>query len=267
MPLAPPRVLALIGLLLAAATTPAAAFQVAQEPPIPALLEPTFLLSTGRVVDGEAFRGDGRIVGTTRELAIRDQSLTAPDQVFVPMVLRGHRLGLDELVQFYRIDRPILDPWTGERLGRLLVPTGLGIVDSLAGDVARVQLTHGFHPVLIGDYARPVTEDDTLSFLPRTVMSGIEGPVIASQEVKAILPPFDRIFLRAPTPMAVAPGQVVLLYRPGPVEQNLQLPDVPIGRAMIVRVEDRIAAAVLYETYRSDLTPGDRFRSEASPDE
>ena len=78
------------------------------------------------------------------------------------------------------------------------------------------------------------------------------------------MPPFDRIFLRTPTPLALAPGQVVLLYRPGPVVDDRRLPDVAIGRAMIVRVEDRMAVAVLYETYRSDLVPGDRFHSEGS---
>jgi hypothetical protein len=257
------RALALIGPALAgAALATAAAAQDSTEPPIPALLEPTFLLSTGRIVDPGDFRGEGVILGTTRELALRDQSLTAPDRVFVPRNLRSRRLEPGDVVQFYRIERRILDPWTGERLGRLLLPTGLGTVDSLGGEVARVRLTHGFLPVLIGDYARPVEAADTVPHLLAARVQAVEGPVVASQDEKAILPPFDRIFLRAPTPLALAPGQVVLLYRPGPFEDGRRLPDVAIGRAMVVRVEDRIAAAVLYETYRSDLAPGDRFRSE-----
>jgi len=259
------RLLTLIVPVLAgAAMATAAVAQDSAEPPIPALLESTFLLSTGRIVDADDFRGEGVILGTTRELALRDQSLTAPDRVFVPRSLRSRGLRPDDVIQFYRLERRILDPWTGERLGRLLLPTGLGAVDILGGEVARVRLTHGFLPVLIGDYARPVEEADTLANLSAVRGQAVEGPVVASQDEKAILPPFDRIFLRTPTPLALAPGQVVLLYRPGPVVDDRRLPDVAIGRAMIVRVEDRMAVAVLYETYRSDLVPGDRFHSEGS---
>ena len=264
MPPAVGRAFLVIGVALAAlpAGRGVAAAQSASEPPTPALLEPVALLSTARIVDPDVFGGEGVILGTTRELAIRDQSLAPPDQVFVPRNLRGRALVPGDLVQFYRLDRRILDPWTGERLGRMLVPTGIGAVDSLAAEVARVRLTHGFLPVLIGDFARPVEEADTVATLAPLVVAGVEGPVVASQEEKAILPPFDRIFLRAPAPFGLSPGQVVLVYRPGSVEGGRQLPDVAIGRAMVVRVEGRIAAAALYETYRSDLALGDHFRSD-----
>jgi hypothetical protein len=258
--------IAVLLILIGFAAAPAAAQDVVT-PPIPALLEPTFLLSTGRIVDADQHRGDAAIVGTTRELAIRDQSLTTPDLVFVPRELRGRLLVPGDLVQFYRIERVVLDPWSGERLGRLLSPTGIGTVESLAADVARVRITHAFLPILIGDYARPVEEPDTLaSWTSATARAGshVEGPVVAFQDDKAIVPPFDRIFLRTSETHALVPGEVVLVDRPGAVVDGRQLPDVAIGRAMVVLVEGRVATAVLYETYRSDLVPGDRFRREGT---
>ncbi len=254
--------LPLLVLLLAGGATAAA--QNVVVPPIPALLEPTFLLATPRIVDAGSIDARDVILGTTRELAIQDQSLTAPDRVFVRADLGGRSLKLGEVIQFYRVERVLSDPWTGEPLGNVMRPTGIGVVDSMAGETVRAQLTHGFHPVLIGDYARPVEEADTL--VTTRLASGsvvVEGPVAGFPDDQAILPPFDAIFVRSTAPFDLAPGDVILLDRPGAEVDGRRLPDVPIGRAMIVRVDGRLAAAVLYETIRSDLTPGDRFRREA----
>jgi hypothetical protein len=230
------------------------------EPPIPALLEPTFLLSTARIVSPDEYRGEGAILGTTREIAIRDQSLTASDQVFVPHPLRGQTLQIGDVIQFYQIDRRINDPLTGGRLGSLLLPTGIGVLDSLTGDVARVRVTHAFRPILIGDFARAVLESDTLVVASGTGISPAEGHVVAFQEEKAIVPPFDRLFVRTGEPAALSPGEVVSIYRPGREEAGGDMPDVPIGRGMVIRVEGEIAAVVLFEVVRSDAAPGDLFR-------
>ena len=48
-------------------------------------------------------------------------------------------------------------PRRGSRSG-LLLPTGIGIVDSLAGETARVRVSDAFHPILVGDGVRIVTD-------------------------------------------------------------------------------------------------------------
>jgi hypothetical protein len=254
------RVLLPLGWLLVATAAAASGQDVL--PPVPALLEPTFLLTTPRIVDEDVADEHEIILGTTRELAIQDQSLTSPDQVFVPPVLSGRALGLGDVIQFYRLERRLSDPWSGEPLGRLMRPTGIGVVDSLAAETARVRLTHGFQPVLIGDFARPVEESDTLVTRTASPSAFAEGPMVGSPDDQAILPPFDTIFVRSGEREELAPGDVILLDRPGPEVDGRRLPDVPIARAMVVRVDGRLAAAVLIETFRSDLTPGDRFRRE-----
>lgn len=246
------------------AASPAAA-QERVGAPIPALLDPTFLLSTARIVDPDAFRGDGAILGATREVSIAELSLTAADRVFVPQPLRGRLLAIGDLVQLYRFDRRINDPRTGERLGRLLLPTGIGRVDSLAGPTARLRVTHAFRPILIGDFARPVGETDTLLPLLVSRIATTGGYVVATEEEKAIVAPFDRLLLRLAPVGTLDPGDIVLVYRAGPVAAGRRLPDIPIGRAMLIRAEGDLAAAVLYEVYRSDLVPGDPFRPLSGP--
>ena len=126
--------------------------------PIPALLEPDFLLSVGEVVDPATWRDAERIVGTAGETMIMDRSNAQYDLVYVPSVVEGRSLSPGDAVQLFRLDRRIYDPATREPLGRLLLPTGIGIVDSLAGETARVRVSDAFHPILVGDGVRIVTD-------------------------------------------------------------------------------------------------------------
>ncbi|MFN2382886.1 MAG: hypothetical protein ABR559_01325 [Gemmatimonadota bacterium] len=268
-----------LGLVLAGgmlAPDPLAAQDVADPAPgstqsvlIPSLLAPDFLLSVGRIVDPDGFDDQAVILGTTRELAIRELSLTPPDLVFVPRVLAGRPLEPGERIQFFELTRPVDDEESGARIGTLLVPTGIGRVDSLPGEVARVRITHAFLPILLGHRARLVTEADTLA--AGWHESGVEGVaatghVLTFQDEKAIYPPFDKLFLwqhpwgGAATPDGLAPGDLVQLFRPGPVERGFQLPDILIGEAMVVRLDGRIAAAVITQVSRSDLGIGDLYR-------
>jgi hypothetical protein len=230
------------------------------ETPIPALLEPDFLLSVGDVVDPDRWRDAATVVGSSAETGIADRSHAQYDLVYVPRVVEGRSLSAGDAVQLFRIDRRIDDPATLEPLGRLLLPTGTGLVDSLAGETARVRISDAFHPILLGDRVRNVS--DAMRTWPAAVSAagGSGGRIVAFQEEKAIHPPFDRLFLRPEVAGGTAPGQVVQLYRPGEMRDGVRLPDTILGKAMVVRAEGPIAAAVTYELERSDLAPGDLFR-------
>lgn len=230
------------------------------ETPIPALLEPDFLLSVGELVDAEVWRDSETIVGAAGETMITDRSHAQYDLVYVPSFVEGRALSPGDAVQLFRLDRRIHDPVTFEFLGTLLLPTGFGVVDSLAGETARVRVSDAFHPILVGDGVRIVTE--AMETWPAAVhaASGTGGHIVAFQEEKAIHPPFDRLFLRSEIAGESAPGQVVELYRPGEIRNGVRLPDTVLGRAMVVRSNGTIAAAVSYELTRADLAPGDLYR-------
>lgn len=250
--------------MLVATTDPAGAQQPGEATGpelVGALREPAFLLSVGRIVDDREWRILSGVLGTTREQDLAEQSLTTADELIVPRVLAGRGLRLGDRVQFLRLAGAVRDPINGENLGKLARPTGVAIVDSLAGDVAVVVVTHGFEPILIGDRVRAVAEGDTTwpASAGEPVIE-IEGHVVAFQEEKPTHLPFDIVFLRLPWAYALAPGSWVELYRPGSVADGYTLPDTRIGSAVIVRADDEIAAALLVNVRRSDLDEGDRFR-------
>jgi hypothetical protein len=230
--------------------------------PVQALLEPEYLLSVGEVVDAARWSSAEMVVGAAGETMVTDRSQTQYDLVHVPRVVEGRTLAAGDQVQFFRLERRLDDPVTGEPLGTLLLPTGVGRVESLDGETAGVRITHAFHAIVVGDLVRVVMETREA---PVTGFAGeAGGTVVAFQEEKAIHPPFDKIFLRPEIAGSTAPGQVVELYRPGPVRDGVQLPDLVLGRAMVVRDGGGIAAAVTYELERPDLVPGDHFRTVAA---
>ena len=233
------------------------------EPPVQALLEPEYLLSVGEVVDAARWRNAETVVGAAGETLVTDRSQTQFDLVHVPRVVEDRSLETGDLVQFFRLERRIDDPVTGEALGTLLVPTGIGRVELLDGETAGVRVTDAYHAIVVGDRVRFVGEADVE---PRVAgfAGGTGGRVVAFQEEKAIHPPFDKLFLRPEVAGSMAPGQVVELYRPGPVRAGVQVPDLVLGRAMVVRGEGGIAAAVTYEAERPDLAPGDLYRPVAA---
>ncbi|HJU86500.1 MAG TPA: hypothetical protein VJ788_03925 [Gemmatimonadota bacterium] len=229
------------------------------EAPVRALLEPEYVLSVGEVVDPEQWRDVEEVVGAAGETMVTDRSQTQYDLVHVPRVVGGRTLATGDLVQFFRLERRIDDPVTGEALGTLLLPTGVGRVELLDGETAGVRVTDAYHAIVVGDRVRPVTLEDVEARVAGFA-GGTGGRVIAFQEEKAIHPPFDKLFLRPEVAGSTAPGQVVELYRPGAVRDGVRLPDLVLGKAMVVRGGGGIAAAVTYDLERPDLTPGDLYR-------
>ena len=261
-----PRPTILLAVLIPLGLLPATRLSAQSDPASTGPWEaPEFLLSVGRIVEHERGAEAATILGAERELAIPDQSLTLADRVFVPVVLNGRRLEADDTVQFFRLARRVEDPVTRQALGWLEVPTGVGRVDSLAGDVARVRITLAYLPILVDDAVRAVTAADTSSAESALASGSTGGHVVTFQAEKAIHPPYDILFLTLPAPFALAPGTVVVLYRPGPIVKGDRLPDIDLGRAVVVDSDERFAAAVLTESVRSDLEAGDRYRLEEPP--
>lgn len=230
------------------------------DPPVPALMEANFLLSVGEIVDAARWQDAERVVGSTGETKISESSQTQYDLLYVPRVVEGRSLSPGDMVQFFRLDRRIEDPATNELLGSLLLPTGIGLVDSLAGETARVRVTDAFYPILMGDLVRVVTEGGGTWPTAVSIVGAPGGRIAAFQVEKAIHAPFDELFLRPEIAGSTSPGQVVELYRPGEVRGGVRLPDTILGKAMVVRAEGPVASAVTYELERADLGPGDHYR-------
>ena len=256
---------AVIGAALAAVAAlagPAVGSLTAQvEVPMSALLEPGFLLSMGEIVDPASWSDAETVVGSAGETIVLEHSHTPFDLLYVPRTVEGRSLTAGDRVQFFRLDRRIGDPATGEPLGRLLLPTGVARVEAIEGEIATVRVTDAFHPILVGDRVRLVNETDEAWPTATVAPGSAGGRIVAFQDEKAIHPTFDKLSLRPEAAGAAGPGQVVELYRPGCVRDGVQLPDRVLGKAMVVRVEGALAAAVTFERKGSDLAPGDLYRA------
>ena len=223
------------------------------------LLEPDYLLSVGEIVDRGTWRDVETVVGAGGETRVTYSTQTQYDLLHVPRIVGGRALAPGDRLQFFRLERRIADPATREPLGTLLLPTGVGTVDSVAGETVRVRVTDAFHPIVVGDRVRVVATTEPV--VPAGGTGFSTGRIVAFQEEKAIQAPFDRMFLRPEAVGGLAPGQVVEIYRPGERRRGVQLPDEVVGKAMIVRVDGALAAAVTFELERADLAVGDLFRA------
>src|SRR5688500_13744131 len=168
-------------LVLALALGSAGSIRAQVGAPVQALLEPEYLLSVGEVVDAERWRNAEAVVGAVGETMVTDRSQTQFDLVHVPRVVEGRSLVTGDLVQFFRLERRIDDPVTGEALGTLLLPTGVGRVESLDGETAAVRVTDAFHAIVVGDRVRVVPEADVEARLDG-LAGGPGGKVVAFQE-------------------------------------------------------------------------------------
>lgn len=244
-------------MVVALAAVPAAAQEPARAP-VPALLEPDVLLAVGRLV--ESNHDPEEVLGSEKEGQIEDRSLTVFDHVYVPLVVGERPVEPGDRLRTFRLGERVVDPVTGAPAGRVLAPTGVVVVDSLAHEVAVARVEHAFAAIEVGDGVEAVTTADTTA--PRTApVVGAEGYVLAFQEPKELHPTYDVVFLRLASPAALTPGSVVDILHPGGRRDGRRLPDVRGGRAMVVRVRGDVAAAVLYGVRRSDLEVGLPFRS------
>ncbi|MDX1660801.1 MAG: hypothetical protein R3326_03330 [Gemmatimonadota bacterium] len=249
---------ALLALVVAAGCVAPARAQEPVEVPVPALLAPEVLLSVGRLVEGEL--DPPVVLGSAKEGTVEERSLTVYDRIYVPRIVDGRPLAVDDRIRTFRIRRQVIDPVLGVPIGRVLAPTGTAVVDSLAGDVAVARIDEAFAPVLIGDGLERLSPADTTALRAGSI-AGVTGYVIAFQGEEELHPPYDIGFLRLPSPNAVGPGAAVEVFEPGQERAGRTLPAERIGRAMVVRVDGDVAAAIFYDLRRSDLDPGDPFRT------
>lgn len=253
------RVLVALVLLLASAAPAAAQVERSPDVTYASVFDPGVLLSVGWLDREREHRDAARVLASAHEGAIEERSLTKFDRLFVPREIDGRALQRGDRVQLFRADRPVVDPETDEPVGELVLATGVAEVDSLAGEVARAVVREAFRPVLVGDRVRRLPATATA---PTSTPADAEGYVVAFETPSTLQPPLSVLFLRT-TRGALAPGDVVELYRPGEERNGRRLADARLGLAVAVRLDGGIVAAVLSDLYRADLAPGVRFREVA----
>jgi hypothetical protein len=218
----------------------------------------TAAIAAGYVAAESALDDDGRVLATATEGSLVERSLSVFDVIYVDRSFDGRVATVGDTLLVYKRGRELDSPDSDASLGRIVYPTGLGVVTAVGNDVASVEIVRAFHPVLVGQQVQYLKPGPVA--LPEGERGTGEGRVVGLRDRSAIQEPFAIIFLDVPPGGGLQVGQPVALVRPA-FQDGLALPEIEIGSALVLDVGATAATAAVTRLDRSDLTVGDSYRA------
>lgn len=230
-------------------------------PAIPAsAIEP--FLSKPLIIEEDGLQVAPRVVATQEGRVYSGVG----DTVYVRGIDPASKVGA---YQFYRPGRPLRDPDTNAIVAYEAVYLGVG-VETRSGDPATFRLTEAREEIGVGDRLVAAAKIDSISYVPRAADKDIDGRVLSiygggvNQAATNMV-----ISLNRGTTQGVEPGQVLRLFRYGPVikdrtsevrNEMVKLPDEPIGQVFVFRVFNHVSYGLVMNATNT-VTVGDRFSS------
>jgi len=210
---------------------------------------------SGFLTEGEAFpwgrvegiadigtaRGSERGAGAATAMIFQEVRVRAPEGA-------GYQVGDSLLLAI--VGRDVSGGW-----GRIVMPTGVVRVVSVAGRDAVARIVEQFHQVRAGQVAMPIEPfPRATGGRPQPVSGGIEGLIIARRQLNPIPNQHDVLFIDLGRNVGIVPGdRFELLTTPDIAEFNPAGSPV-LAEVEVVHVRDRSATVVI----RTILTPGIR---------
>jgi LysM repeat protein len=191
--------------------------------------------------------------GDTAFLEMQDLAAAAP----------GQRLALLELGE--QVNHPV----TGELVGYQVKHLGFAEVTEVTPSVAVVVIKDSTREIQRGARVRPYVEQP--AFIPHKATDlDLQGYIVAADEGKIALSQLDVIHIDRGSADGLEVGNPLALYRQRTLTKSARplkqldpdnavvLPDVPLGKAMVIDTQERTAAALILEVsnlpiYRGDL--------------
>ncbi|MBA2565892.1 MAG: hypothetical protein H0V09_10805 [Gemmatimonadetes bacterium] len=217
----------------------------------------TLTLAAGYVAPAGALEDDGRVLASATEGALAERSLSVFDVLHLDPAFDGRPAAVGDSVLIYRDARELEHPETGETLGRIVYPTGIATVMSLAGDVASAILTEGFDAVTAGQRVQYVR--NRAGNFPAGERVPGSGRVIGLRDRRAIVEPYAVLYVDLPPGTDLAPGDLLEVHRPA-AARGRELPEIRLGAARVLDVGPSAATAIVIQLDRSDLAVGDSYR-------
>ncbi len=175
----------------------------------------------------------------------------------------GNSLAPGVRVTAFRDGEPVVHPVTGEPAGYYVRVLGHLVVREVSGGRAVARIVESYDTIQNGAGIMPYRPP--VEAVPVKASSlGVEGVILRGQPDRSVFGTEDVIFVDRGFLHGLEPGVVLEV----PVEEGERdaqgAVDLsrPIARAVVVRVEDKAAAAVLVEA-RATVEPGDRFLTAA----
>jgi hypothetical protein len=245
----------------AAATVPEAA---AVFPPAePALPAPSPVIVINTMGGARGFVGEGELAhaGILVDTVDNRILMASGDTVFVkpqdPAAVRpGDRFSL------FATGETVLHPLTGQPAGYLVAELGSLQITESGGKVATAVITDSFREIQRGALLRPWRPQVQEVELKRASQA-LSGYVIAGGEDRIALSLFDVIFIDFGAADGLEVGNLLYISRQRMAtelaygEEELQLPDVLLGSAVVVETRPHTAAALVLKVVDS-MYRGDR---------
>lgn len=189
--------------------------------------------------------------------------LGAGDRVYA----RGEWGEPGDYYEVFRRGERYIDSETGETLGIEAIALGLGELETLQGDIARVQLTQSQQNIRVSDRLLLVSRESPSSvFFPSAPDPEVRGQILNVADGGQLIGQFNVVLLNRGAADGVEEGHVFDVARPGeeirdPMNNDvLQLPGDRTGSLMVFRVFDRLSYGLIL-TATNTIRVGDHIQS------
>ena len=187
--------------------------------------------------------------------------LTKSDVVFLKMKdLASTKVG--DRYSVFRKGKEVRHPDTGEMLGYQVIDVGEVTIREMNDSVATAQITGATQEIERGDSIvtfRPKVHEITM----KKSMDSLSGFVVSSASDQLALGAYDLIYLDLGSEDGLQAGNLVYLSRERKltdkaiIKEEMQLPDVLLGSALVLEAGARTSSALILKS-RENIQVGDR---------
>ena len=214
---------------------------------------------------------DAATLGTLIDTVDNRVLMAEGEPVFLEMddlaaVKPGQRLQLLEL------GAEVLHPLTGQPIGFQVNHLGVAEVTEITPSVAVATILDSAREIQRGARVR-LYDELPAQIAPQPCQHDLYGYIVAADEGKIALSQLDVIHVDLGAAAGLAVGNELAIFRPRtfarstrPIKQLdadnfVELPDVPLGTAMVIAVQEDTAAALVRQVANQPIYRGDQVRT------
>lgn len=152
----------------------------------------------------------------------------------------------------FRLGREVEHPVTGEPLGYQVVNLGALQVTDIDGAVATANIIVAHEEIQRGDRLRPLPPTRSEVALKKTDRE-LSGYLVAAKGDQVLLGQYDAIYVDLGSEDGLEAGNLIYISRPRKatelaLEEDIQLPDVLLGAAVILETRPQTATALVLKS-------------------
>jgi hypothetical protein len=187
----------------------------------------------------------------------RQPNIQEYDQVYVAGT-PGATFRIGDHLQFVRPDRE-LRPY-----GRVWVPTGVGTVSNVDGNVATVVVIRMFDPVRKGDLVMPLAPFPVRAGVMPAASTGLQGRIFAFEKPHPAQANEEIAFLDVGRQAGVKEGDEFEVFLPRERRDWGTRPEISVARLQVVKVTDGTASARITTLTQPAIVVGQPVRRVAA---